>query len=219
MRIARSATRLAGYGLLLASAVAPLHARAADESETQAPATEEPTWSGGVSAYVNIPHDDDAYVNGIVVANRGALHLEGRINYEGKDAYSFFVGYNLGVGDELRLDFTPILGVVTGSTDSVVPGVEATLTGRYADAYIELEYVPNAEPNGYTYAWSELALRPVDWFRIGYVGQRTRDYENGRDLQQGVFAQVKGKQVSAAVYWFNPSSDDEVTVISVAFGF
>ncbi len=213
------AARLAAHCLLLAAAIAPLHARAAEESEGQPSAAEAPAWSGAISAYLNLPRDDDSYVTGIAIANRGALHLEARSNYEGRDAYSFFIGYNFGVGEAVRLDFTPILGVVTGSMHSVVPGFEATVTGRYADAYIEFEYVPNAEPTGYAYAWSELAFRPVDWFRIGLAGQRTRVYENGRNLQRGVFAQMKGKHVSAAVYWFNPSSDDEVTVISATFSF
>ena len=213
------ATRLAAHGLLLAAAIAPLHARAAEESKDPPPAAEAPAWSGAVSAYLNLPRDDDDYVTGIAIANRGVLHLEARSNYEGRDAYSFFIGYNLSIGDAVRLDFTPILGVVTGSMHSLVPGFEATVTGRYADAYIELEYVPNAEPTGYAYAWSELAFRPVDWFRIGLAGQRTRVYENGRDLQRGVFAQVKGKRVSAAVYCFNPSSDEQVTVISATFSF
>lgn len=64
--------------------------------------------------------------------------------------------------------------MVTGSTHSVVGGLEATLTGRYADAYIEFEYVPDAEPSGYAYAWTELAWRPLDWLRLGLAAQRTR---------------------------------------------
>ncbi|MFJ4294084.1 hypothetical protein ACIP1U_30605 [Cupriavidus sp. NPDC089707] len=109
------------------------------------------------------------------------------------DAYSFFVGYNLGWGEALRLDFTPILGMVTGSTHRVVGGFEATLTGRYADAYVEFEYVPDAEPSGYAYAWSELAWRPRDWLRLGLAAQRTRVPDNGHNLQRGVFAQVNDK--------------------------
>lgn len=211
------AARLAAHCLLLAAATAPLHARAAGES--QPPAAEAPTWSGAVSAYLNLPSGSDAYVTGIAIANRGALHLEARSNYEGKDAYSFFAGYNLAAGEAVRLEVTPILGGVTGSTNSVVPGFEATVTGRYADAYVEFEYVPNAKPSAYTYAWTELAFRPVDWLRVGLAGQRTRAYENGRDLQRGVFAQVKGKRASAAVYWFNPTSHEQVVVVSAAISF
>ncbi|AGW92818.1 MULTISPECIES: hypothetical protein [Cupriavidus] len=213
------AARLAAPCLLLAAATAPLDARAAEQSEAQPPAAEAPAWSGSLAAYLNLPRGNEAYVTGIAIANRGALHLEARSNYEGMDAYSFFVGYNLGVGEAVRLDFTPILGFVTGSTHSVVGGFEATLTGRYADAYIEFEYVPDAQPSGYAYAWSELAFRPVEWFRIGLAAQRTRVHDNGRNLQRGVFAQVKGKHVAAAVYWFNPASHEQVTVISVAISF
>ncbi|KJK14239.1 hypothetical protein UB46_39060 [Burkholderiaceae bacterium 16] len=204
---------------MLAAATAPLHARAAGESESQPPTAEAPTWSGAVSAYLNLPSGSDAYVTGIAIANRGALHLEARSNYEGKDAYSFFAGYNLAAGEAVRLEVTPILGGVTGSTNSVVPGFEATVTGRYADAYVEFEYVPNAKPSAYTYAWTELAFRPVDWLRVGLAGQRTRAYENGRDLQRGVFAQVKGKRASAGVYWFNPTSHEQVVAISAAISF
>ncbi|BDB24765.1 hypothetical protein CTP10_R21270 [Cupriavidus sp. P-10] len=218
MRAKGTALRLAATWLVLAAATAPLPSRAADDS---APSTtaEAPAWSGGVSAYLNLPKGSEAYVTGIAIAKRGALHLEARSNYEGMDAYSFFVGYNLGWGDALRLDFTPILGVVTGSTHSVVGGFEATLTGRYADAYIEFEYVPDAEPSGYVYAWTELAWRPRDWLRLGLAAQRTRVPDNDRNLQRGVFAQVKGKHVSCAVYWFNPAAHDQIGVVSVALSF
>ena len=220
------AARLAAPWLLLAAATAPLPLCAAEDSAAPAtalataPATAEvPGWSGGVSAYLNLPHGSESYVTGIAIAKRGALHLEARSNYEGMDAYSFFVGYNLGWGEALRLDFTPILGVVTGSVHSAVGGFEATLTGRRFDAYVEFEYVPDAEPSGYAYAWSELAWRPRDWLRLGLAAQRTRVPDNGRNLQRGVFAQVKGKHIAGAVYWFNPAADDRIVVVSVALSF
>ncbi|SOY68576.1 conserved hypothetical protein [Cupriavidus taiwanensis] len=212
------AARRAARCLVLAAAIAPLPLPAAEDSGTPATAAA-PAWSGGISAYLNLPRGNEAYVTGIAIAKRGALHLEARSNYEGMDAYSFFAGYNLGWGDALRLDFTPILGVVTGSTHSVVGGFEATLTGRHADAYIEFEYVPDAEPSGYAYAWSELAWRPRDWLRLGLAAQRTRVPDNGRNLQRGVFAQVKGKHVAGAVYWFNPAAHDQIAVVSIGLSF
>ncbi|MFJ4293499.1 hypothetical protein ACIP1U_27550 [Cupriavidus sp. NPDC089707] len=222
MHAAKPATRLAAQRaaswLLFVAASLPLPLCAAEASAAPA-AGETPAWSGGLSAYLNLPRGSEAYVTGIAIANRGALHLEARSNYEGMDAYSFFVGYNLGWGDALRLDFTPILGVVTGSTRSVVGGFEATLTGRYADAYVEFEYVPDAEPSGYTYAWTELAWRPRDWLRLGLAAQRTRVPDSGRNFQRGIFTQVKGKHIAGAVYWFNPAAHDQIAVVSVALTF
>ena len=69
------------------------------------------------------------------------------------------------------------------------------------------------------YAWSELAWRPRDWLRLGLAAQRTRVPDNGRNLQRGVFAQLKGKHISGAVYWFNPAADDQIAVVSVALSF
>ncbi|WP_208647655.1 hypothetical protein [Cupriavidus lacunae] len=213
------AARRAAPRLLLAACFVASQACAAAESEDQPPPPETPGWHGAVSAYLNLPRGDDAYVTGIATANRGAFHLEARTNYEGMDAYSLFIGYNFAAGNTVRFEVTPLLGVVTGSTHSVVGGFEATVTGPRADAYVELEYVPDASPSGYIYAWSEFALRPVDWFRVGLVAQRTRVYGNSRNLQRGAFAQAKGKYLSAAVYWFNPSSHDQVIVVAVAFSY
>jgi len=34
--------------------------------------------------------------------------------------------------------------------------------------------------------WSELSLSPVDWYRFGLVGQRTRAYQTDVDIQRGL---------------------------------
>ncbi|CAG9173731.1 hypothetical protein LMG32289_02949 [Cupriavidus pampae] len=204
--------------LSLVAVAAPLPLHAAEDAANAATA-ETPAWSGAISAFLNVPKGSETYVTGIAIAKRGAFHVEARSNYEGMDAYSFFLGYNLGWGDTLRLDLTPILGGVTGSTSGIIGGFEATLTGRNFDAYVELEYVPNAEPSGYVYAWTELAWRPRDWLRLGLAAQRTRVPDNGRDLQRGVFTQLKGKHVSGAVYWFNPAAHNQIVVVSVALSF
>ena len=64
------------------------------------------------------------------------------------------------------------------------------------------------------YNWSELSLSPVEWFRFGVVTQRTRVYDNGRDIQRGVLAGLNWKRLDFTTYLFNP--DDQPTWVFAA---
>ena len=61
-----------------------------------------------------------------VTADHGALHLEGRYNYEAFETGSAWVGWNFGVGEKLRLDATLMAGGVFGDTRGVAPGYHLT---------------------------------------------------------------------------------------------
>ena len=136
-------------------------------------------------------------------------------------ARSAFVGWTFSGGDSITWELTPLLGGAWGSVHAFVPGVEASLGWRQFDFYIEGEYVhDNAEhSSSYWYAWSELGFRPVEWLRIGVVGQRTRAYGGDRDIQRGPFAQLTWRSVTIGGYWFNPGSSDQVVVTSIGVTF
>jgi hypothetical protein len=87
--------------------------------------------------------------------------------------------------------------------------------------YVEAEYVHDGgdAASSYTYAWSEVGFRPVEWLRIGIVGQRTRVVNTDRDLQRGPFVQLAFGKVSVAVYAFNPEAASRYTVVSIAASF
>ena len=92
---------------------------------------------------------------------------------------------------------------------------------RHFDAYIEAEYVRDLDvkDDSYFYMWSELGWRPVEWLRIGAVGQRTRAYGGERDFQRGPFLQATCGRATIAAFWFNPGSKDQVLVGSVGIAF
>ena len=102
-----------------------------------------------------------------------------------------------------------------------VPGLEATVTWRKLDFYVEAEYVrDNHERTGsYFYAWSELGFRPVEWLRAGIAGQRTKVYGGERDIQRGPFVQVTWGPVTFGGYWFNPGSSAQVFVGMIGAAF
>ncbi len=108
-----------------------------------------------------------------------------------------------------------------GNDTAFVPGLEASVAWGPVDFYVEAEYVRDSteRTDSYTYAWSELGLRPVEWLRVGIAGQRTRVYGGDRDIQRGPFAQVTWGRVTIGGYWFNPGSSDQIFVGSIGATF
>ena len=114
-------------GLALAALFA-LCAMPAAAQEAAAAATgpeEEKSWEFNASVYGYFPPEDHHYAQPTVLANHGALHLEGRYNYEGPKAGSAWVGWNVGAGEKLRLDATLMAGGVFGDTTRRRAGIRA----------------------------------------------------------------------------------------------
>jgi hypothetical protein len=200
---------------------APAFAGEDDSSGRRASPAAQPSWEFAVSAYPTVVRGGDNYTSAIAVADRGPLHLEARINYESDGARSAFVGWTISGGEAITWELTPLLGGAWGATQAIVPGLEASVAWQRLDLYVEAEYVrENAErTDSYTYAWSELGFRPVEWLRIGLVGQRTRAYGGDREFQRGPFAQLTWGPVTVGGYWFNPGSSEQIFVglISATF--
>lgn len=77
---------------LLASLLSPCTAQEA-EPGPHAQAAEE-GWDIQVSAEVNVPPEGDVYWSPTITADRGALHLEARYNYEALGSYSASARWN-----------------------------------------------------------------------------------------------------------------------------
>ena len=204
----------------VAATLAPGMACAQQPAPAPAPEAE-PRWEIAATAYWNSPRASDDYASGIFTADRGSLHLEGRANYEAIHAQSAFVGWKFSTGEAVRVEVTPILGFVGGSTRGGIAGFEASVTAGKFDGYLEAEYVHDRgdSASSYTYAWSELGYAPAEWVRLGLVAQRTRIYGGDREVQRGGFAQVVVGKVTAGVYWFNPGTSDQVVIAAVGLAF
>jgi hypothetical protein len=211
----RALAALTAVGATTAFAGKDEHSGSTDSAPTS------PSWEFAISAYPTAVRDGQDYTSAIVVADRGPLHLEARYNYESIGARSAFVGWTFSGEETVTWEFTPLLGGAWGTTQAFVPGLEASLAWRQLDFYVEAEYVrdSNERTSSYTYAWSELGYRPVEWLRVGIAGQRTRIYGGDREFQRGPFAQLTWDRITIGGYWFNPGSNEQVFVglISVTF--
>lgn len=201
--------------LLLAALLAVPARLLAQAGPPAAAAPAKTAWDVEASLYAYFPADDTIYGQPTVAADHGGLHLQVRYNYEDLKTGSFWVGWNLGVGDELRLDATLMAGGVVGETiRGVAPGYRLTVAWKRLELYSEGEYVVdvNDSSNDFLYNWAQLGFSPLEWLTVGVASQRTRAYETGLDVQRGPFVSVSVHAVTASVFVFNP--DREPTVVA-----
>ena len=194
--------------LLLACARA-----AAQDSSVAAQST-----SYAASASYYFLEDDEDYLQPSVTLDRDSLHLEARFNYEDRDTFSAWIGLNLSAGDELSLEFTPMLGVVAGNTKGVGPGFKGTLSWRRLTLYSEAEYVFDADDSSdsFLYTWSELTLAPAERWRAGFVAQRTRVYETEFDIQRGLLLGASFGRLDVTAYVLNPNESATLVLAAAA---
>ncbi len=214
-----TAARLLALAIVIAL---PVGVSAQERAAAAPPAAEQkPAWEFNASVFGYFPPEDTNYGQPTIMADRGALHLETRYNYEGIDTGSAWVGWNVGVGEKLRLDATLMAGGVFGETKGVAPGYELTVSLGSFELYSEGEYVFDVEDsdNDFFYNWAQLSYSPLDWLSVGLVSQRTRTYETGLDVQRGFLVGLKRENLSLTVYVFNPGWETPTVVTSLAVSF
>ncbi|HEY6504627.1 MAG TPA: hypothetical protein VIZ28_11680 [Chitinophagaceae bacterium] len=180
-----------------------------------------PGWSFEMNAYHYFLPAEKNTTTLLGYADHKALHLEARYNYEDVNTASVFGGYRIETGHKLMLTLVPMIGIVFGNTDGIVPGLETSLAWKKFDFYAEGEYVIdlNGEENNFFYTWTELAITPFKNFRTGISANRTRLYQSGLDLQRGVFAQYSFWKLTAGVHYFNPFTDSEFVIATLGIEF
>jgi hypothetical protein len=217
--------------IMVAFVLAAVRSQAQDATTNATPATnsvpeaieaaDEKKWAFSASAYSYFVPDDHEYVQPTIAFDRGWLHLEARYNYENLDTGSAWVGYNFSGGKKLEWEFTPMVGGVFGDTSGVAPGYKGSVRWWKLELYSEGEYVFDSEvhSDSFFYNWSELSLAPVDWFRFGFVAQRTRAYKSNVDIQRGFLVGFTYKKIDLATYVFNPDESKPTTVMAVTLNF
>lgn len=193
--------------------------RAALADEASEAASSPWSLSAAVAFYV-VP-DTDVYAQPTLIADYEWLHVEGRLNYEAIDTASLWLGYNFSFGENLTLDFTPMVGGAFGDVFGVIPGARLGLGFWKLDLFTEAEYLFDTEDRSgnFAYAWSELGLTPVDWLRFGLVAQRTNAYDTDVDIQRGLFAGLTYQWFSLTTYVFNLDQSEQTVVVSAGASF
>ena len=182
---------------------------------------EPPQWEFSLSAYTYVIPEDQDYVQTTFTADLDWLHLEARHQYEDLDTASLWVGFNVSCGDEITLDFTPMIGGVFGDTDGVAPGYEITLAWHEFELYTEGEYLFDADnsDDNFFYTWTELTFAPTDWLRAGAVLQRTKIREEDTEYEVGPMVGMTYKLLDFSAYVLFPEEGDPSVVLGVGLEF
>jgi hypothetical protein len=164
---------------------------------------------------------DDFFVLPLFKADHDWIHLEGRYNYEDRETFSAWFGYNFSGGKKLEYTITPMVGGVVGLTDGVAAGLEFTLSlGRF-ELYSESEYLFDVDTNenNFYYNWSDLTYSPTDWLWVGISGQRTRLYQTELDIQRGLILGGGWKNWELTTYFYNIGSNDPFILLTFSATF
>lgn len=181
---------------------------------------ESPRWEVGGQAYAfSVPGDTD-YVQLALTADRGALHLEGRYNYEDLDTASLWAGYRFSGGEQLAWGITPMFGAVFGDTDGVAPGYRLDANWKLLELFTEGEYLFDSDDSddNFFYSWTELTVSPDDKLRFGVVIQRTKVYDTDFDINRGFLLGLSFTRFDVIAHAFNLDDDDPVFALAFNLG-
>ena len=179
-----------------------------------------PSWEGSANIGLYFFRDDFIAMP-VIQFDKNRFHLEARYNYESKETFPFWGGYNFSGGNKLEYEFTPIIGIVTGEVDGIAPGLETTLGFRNFEFYSESEYIFdfNNSDNTFFYTWTDLTWSPIEWGWIGISGQRTHLFDSDVELQHGILAGGGFKNWELTGYWYNPATKDWYFIVAASWSF
>lgn len=214
---------LAGISVVLLTGASVAHGGVVSTITSETGISTEPQqdWTFAVSVTSFLIPDDRDFLSPGVIADYGSLHLEGRHNYEDFDTASLWVGWNLGFGETVQVEFTPILGGVMGNTRGFAAGWRLGLTAGAFEFTSESEHLWAAQNSNddFFYTWSELTWSLRDWLWIGIVGQRTRVFQSDLDIQRGLLAGFALGNCDITAYVFNWGWGEPAFVLAVGITF
>ncbi len=164
---------------------------------------------------------DNTFLIPVIRADKAALHLEARYNYEDFHTFSAWVGYNFSGGKKLEYTITPMIGGVIGNSNGVAPGLELTLGLNKFELYSEQEFLFEFSDKTYNfyYNWTDLTYAPKDWIWFGLSGQRTRLYQTDLEIQRGLLIGGGIKNWEFTGYLYNIGFDEPFYIFTLSFNY
>jgi hypothetical protein len=177
-------------------------------------------WGGMAVAFYGIGTDPN-FGMGVLLADRGPLHLEARYNYEDLETLSGWVGWSFNTGSELKIGVGPMVGGIVGRTDGVAPGLRLAAKWRRFFFYSESELVIplGGDAESFFYSWSQWLWLPKDWLMTGLSVQRLRVTDTGRWVDVGPMVGFTIGRTTLQGFLFDPFTDDTYAFVGAAVSF
>jgi hypothetical protein len=192
----------------------------AGESANPEPVHEEP-WTLGASLFWYLAPGSKNFWVLNASADHGPIHLELRYHDEAIGTASALIGWNIELGDRLRLGLTPSVGCLVGDQGGPIFGLDVALSwGPLSfSAQHEWLWVVQGGNGWFFYDWTELDVRPWPWVRAGIVTERTRLFHTAREWIFGPLVRFTVWKVDLSVYWFQPGGIDQTFAAKLAWTF
>ena len=164
---------------------------------------------------------DDFFILPIITADKNKLHLEARYNYEDRETFSLWGGYNFEGGNKLSYTITPMIGGVVGLSNGLAPGLRFQLDYRRLTLASESEYFFDLDENenNFYYNWSDLSYSIKEWLWSGVSVQRTRAYSSSLDIQYGLLIGGGYKRWELNTYVYNIGNVETFLMVSISAEF
>ncbi|MEJ1236783.1 hypothetical protein WBG78_01560 [Chryseolinea sp. T2] len=164
---------------------------------------------------------DDFFILPTITADKNKLHLEARYNYEDRETFSVWAGYNFEGGSKLTYTITPMAGGVFGLSNGLAPGLRFELNYSRLTLASESEYFFDLDEkqNNFYYNWSDLSYSITDWLWSGVSVQRTRAYSTSLDLQYGLLIGGGYKRWELNTYVYNIGNVETFLMVSISAEF
>jgi len=164
---------------------------------------------------------DDFFILPVYQGDLDRFHMEMRYNYEDRQSFSLWFGYNFSGGNNFEYTITPMAGAVMGNTNGLAPGLEITLGFYGFELYAESEYIfdMDAREDNFYYNWTDLSYSPLDWMWFGLSIQRTKLYQTDLEIQRGLLLGGGYKWFGINGYLYNIGWDDPYFILSLSLNF
>ncbi len=179
-------------------------------------------WSGSLAGYYYFIPGDKIPPTITGCTNHKSLHLESRYNYEDINSLSVFAGYNFEKQyGKLDVTITPMAGILVGHTKGVLPALELNASWCFITLYSENEYMLDfkGKKNYFFYSWSQLSAQTFKNISAGVLAQSLRWYQTKFAIQRGIYIEYNLKNFTLGLYYFNPFTAFNFTIISASFAF
>jgi hypothetical protein len=164
---------------------------------------------------------DDFFILPVYQGDLDRFHMEMRYNYEDRQTFSIWFGYNFSGGNSFEYNITPMAGAAIGNTNGLAPGLEITLGFYGFELYTESEYIfdLDAREDNFYYNWTDLSYSPTDWLWFGLSIQRTKLYQTDLEIQRGLLLGGGYKWFGINGYLYNIGWDDPYFILSLSLNF
>jgi hypothetical protein len=178
-------------------------------------------WEISLTVDGYLPQDQDGYVDPIVAADHGWLHLEARYNYENLRTGSLWAGYNFTAGKRWVFKITPMIGGLLGRSTGIAPGFETSLNYKRVTLSLTNEYVfdTNKKAGNFYYGEPELVYGLTDWLRVGLAAQHTKAFEKKLDIQRAFLVGLAHKRAEFTVYVYDLGVTAPTLVLELGWSF